>query len=282
MRVAYNEATCKERSTLDRDVGLCATHGIHEIELRFDMIDRYLAGHTLEQLRELFIHSGVRPITLNAIFNINFLDDASRESIRNQMRRACEFGKLLDVHCVIVLPSDCNADGSHGEEEIAQDSVKNLKWIAELGADADMMIAFEPIGALARCVRSVSRAWSIVKATGDRRIGLALDAYNLYQYKALSDVEDIGMVDPQRIFIVHINDAEPSIPYSCLGTFDRRLPGDGAIDLKSFVTQLQRAGYDGPYSIEILNKPCWEREPEELFETALNKTVAVLAACEKE
>ena len=282
MRIAYNQATCKERSSLDRDVRLCVQHGIREIELRFDMIDRYLKDHTPQQMRALFADGNVRPITLNAIFNINFLDASGRESIGAQMRRACALGELLDIHCVIVLPSDCNADGRHSEAEIFRDSVSNLKWLAEIGRDCGMKIAFEPIGARARCVRSIAQAWEIVRATGDPRIGLALDAYNLYQYRRLEDVGDIASVDPERIFIVHINDAVPEIMYDRLGSFDRSLPGDGCIDLRPFVEQLENAGYQGPYSVEVLNPSLWEIDPDVLFESAVQKTRAVLAACAEE
>lgn len=277
MRIAYNEATCKVRSSLEQDLQLCREHGISAIELRFDMIDRYLIEHTDEELQELVSNSGVRPITLNAIFNINFLSDTERASISEQMQRACRIGKLLNVDCVIVLPSDCNAENKYSWEEIREDSVRNLRWMAETAAPSQMRIAFEPIGSADRCVRGIRQGWEIVREVNESRVGLALDAYNLFMLNELRDLDDLADVDPEKVFIVHLDDADASITYDRLGTFDRKLPGDGSIDLNVFVRKFEEIGYKGYYSIEILNLEYWDREPRELFGEALEKTSRIIA-----
>lgn len=282
MRIAYNEATCRERSSLEGDLCLCRKYGVKEIELRFDMIERYLACHSVKEFQGLFRDSGVRPITLNAIFNINFLTEVRRRDIAEQMRRAGQIGRWIGANCVIVLPSDGEATGRHAWPSIREDSIQNLRWLAQIGATDGMRVAFEPIGAKERCVRSISAAWEIVRAVAREDVGLALDAYNLYMYDGLRDVNDIAQIDPKKVFIVHLDDADANIPYGRLGTFDRKLPGDGSIDLKTFVAQFEALGYEGPYSIEILNQQYWQRTPEALFHEALEKTRKLMKDLERE
>ena len=281
MRLAYNEATCKLRSSLEQDLDMCESHGIREIELRFDMLDRYLETHSQEELAALFRARNVRPITLNAIFDVNFCGDAQWDSIVSQFRRACELGSLLDVNCVIVLPSLMEGRALTPWETILEDSVRNLRALANLGRESGMRIAFEPIGDLRRCVRSIRESWEVVRRIDDPAVGLALDAYNLYLHRGLVDVEDILRIDAERIFIVHIDDAAANVPLERLGTFDRALPGDGAIDLTSFVRAIDATGYTGAYSIEILNQEYWKRPPESLFAEAVEKIKKALVCIER-
>lgn len=281
MRLAYNEATCKQRSSLEQDLDLCVKHGVQEIELRFDMLDRYLESHSREQLAALLRAKDVRPITLNAIFNINFCDEAQWNSIQAQFRRACEFGSLLGANCVIILPSVMEGGQLPPWESILDDTVRNLKALAKLGGETGMRIAFEPIGDPSRCVRSIRESWEVVRRIDDPSIGLALDAYNLYLHRGLADVEDILQIDPERIFIVHVDDANENVPLNRLGTFDRVLPGDGAIDLNSFVRAIDETGYAGAYSVEILNQEYWRLPPEALFAEAIEKTKKALSCIER-
>ncbi|NLF29180.1 MAG: sugar phosphate isomerase/epimerase [Clostridiales bacterium] len=279
MRLAYNQATCRKKSSLEGDLELCERHGIPEIELRFDMLEQYLQSHTERELAALFLKSPVKPITLNAIFDINDRSVSQWAEIEAKFRFACRIGELLDVHCVIALPSPLEGGLPPAREKIAEDCVRSLARLAALGRPHGMRIAFEPVGT--RCVGGIRDAWEIVRAANDPDIGLAVDAYNLYQHRGLKDIADISLVNPGKIFIVHLDDADKGLPYDRLGTFDRVLPGDGAIDLPAFVRAVDATGYAGAYSIEILNQGYWEREPESLFAEACEKTRRLLALCER-
>lgn len=232
-------------------------------------------------MKSLFLESGIEPITLNAIFNINFCDAVQWRSIEEQFQFACKIGRLLDVHCVIVLPSEREDREKIGWEAIRADTVRNLKKMADAGRGEGMRIAFEPVGARERCVRSLREAWEVVSAVDDPLVGLALDAYNLFLCERLEDVEDILQMDPERIFIVHVDDADAAVPHSQLGTFDRELPGKGAIDLHRFIGKLIEVGYKGPYSMEILNKSYWQRDVESLFRETYERTAALLEDVER-
>ena len=48
LKLGFNEATCKENSSVEQDLELCEKYGYEYIELRLDMLKDYLKDHTLE------------------------------------------------------------------------------------------------------------------------------------------------------------------------------------------------------------------------------------------
>ena len=50
LKLGYNEATCKENSTVENDLLLCEKYGYDYIELRLDMLQEYLKTHTVDDL----------------------------------------------------------------------------------------------------------------------------------------------------------------------------------------------------------------------------------------
>ncbi len=51
LKLGYNEATCKENSTVENDLLLCEKYGYDYIELRLDMLQEYLKTHTVDDLK---------------------------------------------------------------------------------------------------------------------------------------------------------------------------------------------------------------------------------------
>lgn len=67
----------------------------------------------------------------------------------------------------------------------------------------------------------------------------------------------------ERIAMVHLNDAPPKPPRQ-IEDADRVLPGEGVIRLTDLLTDLERRGYRGPYSLETFNPGYWEQPPVEV------------------
>ena len=72
LKLGYNEATCKENSTVENDLLLCEKYGYDYIELRLDMLQEYLKTHTVDDLKAFFAKSHLKPFAFNSIENINF------------------------------------------------------------------------------------------------------------------------------------------------------------------------------------------------------------------
>ena len=75
LKLGYNEATCKENSTVEKDLALCEKYGYDYIELRLDMLKEYLKTHTVDDLKAFFAKSHLKPFAFNSIENINFCNE---------------------------------------------------------------------------------------------------------------------------------------------------------------------------------------------------------------
>jgi 2-keto-myo-inositol isomerase len=104
-----------------------------------------------------------------------------------------------------------------------------------------------------------------VKIIGEPNIGLVIDSFHFYA--GGSTIDSIDALDPERLFIFHINDAEDR-PREQLEDRHRLLPGLGILPLKEIVAALRRIGYDRAVSVEIFRPEYWERNPFELAREA--------------
>ncbi|MFD0715016.1 sugar phosphate isomerase/epimerase family protein [Paenibacillus sp. GCM10027626] len=88
-----------------------------------------------------------------------------------------------------------------------------------------------------------------IEAIGESNVGLLLDA--IHWYTNHGTVQDIERLRPEQIVHVHINDA-PDIPVEEVLDNGRIYPGEGVIDLIGFLQALDKIGYKGAVSQEIL------------------------------
>ena len=54
LKLGFNEATCKENSSVEKDLELCEKYGYDYIELRLDMLKEYFKTHTIDDLKAFF------------------------------------------------------------------------------------------------------------------------------------------------------------------------------------------------------------------------------------
>ncbi|WP_334075480.1 MULTISPECIES: sugar phosphate isomerase/epimerase family protein [Paenibacillus] len=102
-----------------------------------------------------------------------------------------------------------------------------------------------------------------IGAIGEPNVGLLLDAYHWYTNSGT--IAEIESLEASQIVHVHLNDA-PDVPVEAVMDNDRLYPGEGVIDLTGFLRALQRIGYDGIVSQEILTPSMPMEKPERLIQ----------------
>jgi 2-keto-myo-inositol isomerase len=122
-------------------------------------------------------------------------------------------------------------------------------------------------------VQTLGLADEIVVKVNRRNIGLVIDSFHFYT--GGSTIDMIDALDPKRLFIFHIDDAE-DLPRDQLTDAHRLLPGLGILPLKEIVAAFKRIGYDGVASVEIFRPEYWERDPFELAREAKTAVDSVL------
>lgn len=269
MELCYNLQTCASHSTLERDVALCAEAGFFYIEIDFAKARNFLENHELSDLTQLLSKYNIKCATINAIFGLNFCTDTQWDEIVKQFDFACDLGKAAGADTVIVLTNErVDLPVDVNDEDIFADTVQALQKLSDRGEKAGMKIALEPVGTMA--VGDIDTAYRIVQCVGRQNVGLAVDDFNLFLWDLGADYEKISEIPSDKIFIVHINDAE-NIPFARIDQMHRCMPGDGRIDVEKYMTCVRASGYDGIVSVEVLNPAIWKKGPETVISEAFEK-----------
>lgn len=276
MKIGYNEATTKGCSNLEKDLILCEKYGYDYIEIRVEMLEEYLKTHSVKDLKSFFENSRLKPKVFNSCREINFRNKKDWQGIVDYLMLACETGKEIGCNCIIAVPSPLPEPNIYSWEEIFNDTVDRLRELMDISKDYDMNFAFEPVGN--RCVQTVQQAWDIVKHVNDKRIGLTIDAFNLYLYNKLNDFKDLKIVDVDKIFVVHVNDSD-DLPLEELDHANRCFPFDGVIDLKNYIRTLKEMNYDGVVSLETFRPEYWEKDPEWVIKTGYQSVKKLIDCC---
>lgn len=276
MYISYNEACGLGCSTLEKDLELCEKEGFDYIEIRFDMLMRYLKTHTVEQLAEYFSEHHLKPHAFNAFYLYpEFLgegDDPKRQTLLlGQFLYACQIGKKIGAHYMIVVPpflDEPNYVPFPGTEE--EKNLNCIRMLRELGPIAeryDMKLCFELVGFPRSSVRNIENAKKIVEAVDLDHVGYVLDAYNIYLYNGQNDFEAMKSVDRDKIFAVHLNSAD-DVPERERTQEKRCFAGQGVVDTDQFLSTLKEIGYEGMVSIETFRPQHWAKTPEWVVENA--------------
>ena len=132
---------------------------------------------------------------------------------------------------------------------------------------------FEFLGQPDCSVPTLDLAHEIVRATDRLNLGLVIDSFHFYA--GGSTVEMIEAVDPNLIYVFHINDAE-NLPRGELLDKHRLLPGLGILPLREMIAAFRKIAYDRVASVEIFRPEYWDRDPFELAREAHKATKHVL------
>ncbi len=261
LKLGYNEATCKENSSVERDLVLCEKYGYDYIELRLDMLQKYFQTHTVNDLKTFFSQSHLRPFALNSIENINFCTPSEWDALVELFTFACTTAQAIGNPYLIVVPTVTAGHCTKNEKEIFDDSVEVLHKLADIAEPYGVKLSFEPIGDRRWCVNSIRQALEIVQAVDRGSVGLTVDCINVYLHDKCADAAYIRRIPADKLFVFHINDCE-DLPLGILDHCHRIMPGRGAIPIREVTDAVCAAGYDGPACLELFRPEYWAMDAE--------------------
>jgi sugar phosphate isomerase/epimerase len=156
--------------------------------------------------------------------------------------------------CGVMLA--CSSTSTHATGE-ATALVKDLRKLAMLAIPMNIRIAFEALS-WGRTINEFPQAWDIISQADMPNLGLGFDSFHMFAAK--TPLDELEMVDPDKIFLVQLADfmwneiktVEERI--STARTF-RVFPGEGVHSeaLAALTLKLHQMGYRGDYSFEVFN-----------------------------
>lgn len=242
-------------------IKLAGAYGFQAVDLdAASLINRY----GVEQARELLASNGVVIGSIGLPVEWRTTEEAFLEGLEKLASSAAAAAALgCTSCCTYILPStDLKA------ARFMALATRRLRTCAQILGAYGIRLGLEFVGPHHLRTRwenpfiwTLEETLEWIDAIGESNVGLLFDAYHWYTNSLT--VADIEALRPEQIVHVHINDA-PDVPVEEALDNGRIYPGEGVIDLVGFLQALNRIGYKGAVSQEILSSEAESKSPEEL------------------
>ena len=154
---------------------------------------------------------------------------------------------------VLLICSSTSTHATANPDAIARD----LRKLAMLALPLGIRIAYEGLS-WGRHINEFTTAWDVVCRADAPNLGIGIDSFHAFATK--TSLEDLDMLDPDRIFLVQLAD----FMWNEIKSVEERIntarhfrvfPGEGVHSeaLAELVMRLDRLGYRGDYSFEVFN-----------------------------
>lgn len=174
---------------------------------------------------------------------------AYKMDIAKSMLEMCH---ALGCHLLLI----CSSTSVHATGDTAA-LVRDLRKLAMLAIPMNIKIAYEALS-WGRTVNEFPQAWDIVSQADMPNLGLGFDSFHMFASNTALD--ELDMLDPQKIFLVQLAD----FMWTEIKSVEERIatarhfrvfPGEGVHSeaLASLVSKLHSLGYRGDYSFEVFN-----------------------------
>ncbi|MDX6694424.1 MAG: 2-keto-myo-inositol isomerase [Blastocatellia bacterium] len=275
MKLALNGATTM-RASLVEDIEAASAAGFECLEIWASKLRKFLDTQTTTELKELFGEQRVQPYSINSIERITFRSAEKHLALLDECEELCSIAAEIECPYIVVVPSPLPLGRT--KDDAIEESVRVLTELSLIAAHYGVALAFEFLGQPDCSVQTLALADEIVRQVGQPNVGLVIDSFHFYA--GGSTIESIKRLDPQRLFIFHINDAE-DLPREQLEDRHRLLPGLGILPLREMLGALEHIGYDRVVSVEIFRPEYWERDPFQLAREAHAATLRALGQHEE-
>lgn len=270
MKIALNGATTMH-ADLETDIRAANEAGFELIEIWAAKLRDFLKTKTVDDLKHLLEENSLKPYSINSIEHITFRNDEDYEEIKAECEELCSIGGKIGSPYVVVVPGKLPENAS--KEEIIDESVRVLKELGDIADKHNVSLAFEFLGQTDCSVQTLDLCNEIVEKIDRANIGNVIDTFHFYAGN--SSFEAIENMNPEKLFIFHINDAE-DLPKEELTDAQRLYPGEGILPIKEIKEKFDQIGYDRMVSIEIFRPEYWNQDPFEVARKAREATIDVL------
>ncbi|MEI7035124.1 sugar phosphate isomerase/epimerase family protein [Streptomyces pratensis] len=254
-RLSINQETIKQWSLPELAEG-CVAAGIDKVGLWRAPVQAY----GVERTAGLLADAGLSVTSLCRGGFFTALDPAERARALDDNRAALDEAAALSTD-TLVLVSGGLPPGSRDLYGARERVAEALSELVPYAAERGVRLAIEPLHpmfASDRCVVStLAQALDLAERFPADRVGVVVDTYHLWwDDQAPAQIARAGAGG--RIHSFQLADWITPLPEGVL--LGRGQLGDGSIDFRSFRTEAESAGFDGPIEVEIFNEALWARD----------------------
>jgi sugar phosphate isomerase/epimerase len=227
-------------------------------------LDHILEKRSLKEMKQILDDNGIQHLELEFLTDW-FLDGERKTKSDIQKRKLLTAAEALHARQLKV--------GDFFQEKTPMPRlIESFAALCQEAEEHGTRVGFElmPFAML----QTLEESLEMVKGAGARNAGIAFDLWHIVKLKI--PYEEVGRVPLQYITSIELNDGTFEAPWSLHeDTINhRRLCGEGEFDIRGFIAVMQKAGYDGPWGIEVLSQELRQKPLEELTTRAFHTTLA--------
>jgi 2-keto-myo-inositol isomerase len=252
------------RADLVEAIVAAADAGFEHIELWVDSLEKYLEKHTVDDLRQLLEKYHLHVLSIGDIESITFCTAEQFAQVRAQCERFAAVAQ--EIHCPTLIISGSVKPKGATPVAIADEVHSVLAQLLDVVEPHGVGLALAFRGFPWCSIDTLDQAVQAVKAFDNRKIGLALDTFDLY----LTGCEEqaLSAIDPGKIFILRLSDCADVQP-ALLTDTARAMPGEGKADLSVMLDALGRSGFSGPISVKVFSPRLLNMDAAEIAKQAM-------------
>jgi 5-keto-L-gluconate epimerase len=167
------------------------------------------------------------------------LDETARARNIDHTVAAIRISETLRARCLVVIPGRLNGLTRRRALDLSAGAISETLEQTTL---SPIQIALEPVTEV-DFVSTLDEALDLVDLVDHDRVGVLPDSFHVLRDPAGKEALQRAA---GRILGVHLADTEIA------GRWSRLPPGEGRLDLASFVSEIEATGYRGTYDVEII------------------------------
>ncbi|HXU21576.1 MAG TPA: sugar phosphate isomerase/epimerase [Verrucomicrobiae bacterium] len=266
LAVGAEPHTNHEFSTVDfkERVETIARVGFKGVGIWHADLEHTLKKRSLKEMKKILDDNGIRHLELEFLGGW-FLDGEEKKASDIERKKLLEAADVLRPHHIKV--------GHFFKTDATMPRmIESFAALCADGANHGTPIGFE---LMPFCdIDSVEKALQLVEGAGAKNGGICLDLWHLAKLKI--PYERVASIPLKYVTSIEINDGTHECSWSLHeDTINHRLLcGEGEFNPKDFVSKMLKAGYDGPWGIEVLNAELRKKPLEEMANSAFRTTLA--------
>ncbi|HEY6904534.1 MAG TPA: sugar phosphate isomerase/epimerase [Candidatus Acidoferrales bacterium] len=227
-------------------------------------LEHTLKKRSLKEMKKILDDNGIRHVELEFLGGW-FLDGEEKKASDIERKKLLEAADVLRPHHLKV--------GHFFKTKATMTKmIESFAALCADGAKHGTPIGFE---LMPFCdIDSVEKALQLVEGAGAKNGGICLDLWHIAKLKI--PYAKVASMPLKYITSIEINDGTHECSWSLHeDTINHRLLcGEGEFNPKDFVSKMLKAGYDGPWGIEVLNAELRKKPLDEVANSAFRTTRA--------
>lgn len=232
------------------------------------------AGISLAEMRHILDANDMKYVEME--FVVDWFRDGERRKKSDRFRHEIlEMAGKLRARDVKIAPG-LGVDIAHpAPEDLIPDIPRMTEEFARICQDAakhgtNIALEIMPFSN----VRTIDAGRTIVEGANQPNGGLLIDIWHMA--RGGIDYKEIAKIPGRFIGSVELDDADAEVNGTLWDDtiYHRRLPGEGALDCKSFIKAVQATGFNDAWSVEVISETFRTRPLREMASAAFDATMA--------